>query len=58
VTQRGHLRFVGGKVYCPYVGRRVSVGADHEYGSEFVCPGCWIRVDATVRYVRSRGGTS
>jgi len=42
----GHLRFVGARVYCPRVERRVKLSADHRYGDEFVCPGCGVKVPA------------
>jgi hypothetical protein len=44
--QRGHKWFVGGRVYCPRSQKRHDLGLDHLMYSEFVCPGCGVRIAA------------
>lgn len=54
MSQRGHKRFVGGTVYCPWSERRVQLGLKHKYGDEFLCPGCGVRIEATKHFKRNR----
>jgi hypothetical protein len=42
----GHMRFVGGTIYCPVAGERLNLGPDHRYGDAFRCPVCGVQVPA------------
>jgi hypothetical protein len=52
------MRFIGGAIYCPRVQHRVQLGLEHRYGSEFVCPGCNVRIDATAYFVKHHGAAA
>ncbi len=44
--EHGHMRFVGGTIYCPRMERRYNLGLAHRIHSGFVCPGCGVRIPA------------
>lgn len=47
----GHMRFIGGTIYCPNKPGRLNLGAKHEYGDEFICPECGAVVPHIARRV-------
>ncbi len=53
--QRGHMRFIGGTIYCPRMERRYNLGLGHPYPGAFVCPGCGVKVPVKAQALAGNG---